>query len=246
MSLEGELVEAVVLVERDADNCRAGLYLLPFNTLKPRFPYTLLGLDHDATCLKLAHLSCVSFSRGTRITMSTGAQMPVEQLRAGDLVLTRDNGPQPLRWVGLRTVQAIGAFAPVVISAGTLSNTRDLVVSPDHRLFIYQRSDQIGAGQPDVLVKARHLVNGSTVRVRSGGYVDYFQVLLDSHHIIYAEGIAAESMLVDPRTRAALPGDAFGGSWPGHANSGPLGLELNKAALDRPDALQLLRRASRL
>ena len=40
-----------------------------------------------------------------------------------------------------------------------------------------------------------------------GGFVDYFQLLFDEHQIIYAEGIAAESLLIDPRTLAAVPED---------------------------------------
>ena len=66
----------------------------------------------------------------TRITMATGAQVPVEDLRPGDRILTRDDGPQPLRWIGQRTTRASGLFAPVLIRAGTLNNARDLVVAP--------------------------------------------------------------------------------------------------------------------
>ena len=55
------------------------------------------------------------------------------------------------------------------------------------------------------------LVNGDTVTRIEGGFVDYFQILFDAHHIIYAEGIAAESMLIDTRTQAALPDDLSGG-----------------------------------
>ena len=91
-----------------------------------------------------------------------------------------------------------------MIKAGTLNNTNDLWLSPDHRLFIYQRRDALGAGRSEILVKARHLVNGNTVTQQDGGFIDYFQLLFDQHEIIYAEGIAAETLLVDTRTRPAL------------------------------------------
>ena len=123
----------------------------------------------------------------------------------------------------------------------------DLVVSPDHRLFIYQRTDELGAGRAELLVKARHLVNGTTVRVAEGGFVDYYQLLFDSHQIIYAEGIAAESMLIDTRTRAILPEDlsnAMGEIIPGHSDLPHAGLDVSEPLLDRPDAAELLRRAS--
>ena len=99
----------------------------------------------------------------------------------------------------------MGEFALIGITKGALQNENDLLVSPDHRLFVYQREDKLGAGRSEVLLKVRHLVNGSTVYQRDGGFVDYFQLLFDDHQIIYAEGIAAESLLIDPRTRTAVP-----------------------------------------
>ena len=46
--------------------------------------------------------------------------VPVEMLAPGDLVCTRDDGPQPLRWTGSRTVPAEGKLAPVLIREGSL------------------------------------------------------------------------------------------------------------------------------
>ena len=57
----------------------------------------------------------------------------------GDRVLTSDDGVQAIRWIGVTTLRATGALAHIVIEAGALNNEHDLVVSPDHRLFIYQR-----------------------------------------------------------------------------------------------------------
>jgi hypothetical protein len=50
----------------------------------------------------------------------------------------------------------VGEFAPIVITKGALHNENDLPVSPDHRLFVCQREDKLGAGRSEVLVKVRH------------------------------------------------------------------------------------------
>lgn len=247
MAPDGQCPEALILVEVDDEGNAAAIYLLPLAPLVPRTDYALVGVDTCAARRKFAQVASVSFTRGTHITMMSGAQVAIEDLKVGDKVLTRDGGAQAIRWIGHSTVRATGDFAPIMIRAGTLNNANDLLVSPAHRLFIYQRTDRIGAGQSELLVKARHLINGDTVYVQDGGYVDYFQLLFDHHHIIYAEGIAAESMLVDPRTRPALPSDLLdrlGELMPQHARTHAHGLDVQKALLDRPDAIDLLRRAS--
>ncbi len=240
MAPDGSTSEALILVEVE-DQRAADIYLLPLASIEPGLGYRLVGLDRQAATKRLAEASCVSFTRGTRITMASGEQRPIEDVRPGDKVLTRDDGPQEVRWVGQTTLRATGSFAPVLIKEGALHNANDLLVSPDHRLFIYQRHDTLGAGRSEVLIKARHLINGTTVVQQDGGYIDYFQVLFDEHHIIYAEGIAAESLLIDPRTRAALP-DAL--TEKGHARRAHHSYEVEEAALANPDAVALLKRAS--
>ena len=246
MSPDGLTSDALVLVEVDPAQTIAAIYMLPLAPIQPKTDYTLVGMDRDSARRKFAQVACVSFTRGTNITMASGRQVPIEDLKVGDRVLTRDDGAQAIRWIGQSTTRAVGDFAPIVITAGALNNENDLVVSPDHRLFVYQRSDEIGAGQSEILIKARHLVNDETVYVQDGGFVDYFQILFDRHHIIYAEGIAAESLLVDPRTRPALPPELLeklGGLLPGHRRDNH-GLDVQRTLLDRPDAIELLRRAS--
>ena len=247
MSPDGSICDALLLVEVDAQGDVAQIYLLPFSALGSRVEYRLVGIDRTAAHTKFAQVACVSFTRGTHITLSSGAQRPVEELVIGDRILTRDDGVQTLRWIGTSTTRAVGEFAPIRIQAGTLNNTANLLVSPDHRLFIYQRTDQLGAGRAELLVKARHLVNGTTVTIDEGGFVDYFQLLFDSHQIIYAEGIAAESMLIDSRTRPVLPQDlsqSLGAHVPGHSDLPHAGLDVNEGLLRRPDAADLLKKAS--
>ncbi len=242
----GDTLEILVLVEVDNDGHVAQIYAAPLAPLNEKLPYRLVGIDRDAARLRMAQIACVSFSRDTRITLATGEQRSVQELQVGDRVLTRDDGAQELRWIGRLTMRAVGEFAPIRISAGTLNNAGDLMVSPDHRLFIYQRHDHIGAGRPELLVRARHLVNGDTVKIVEGGFVDYFQLLFDSHQIIFAEGISAETMQADQRTRPVLPKEvkqALKQPLPGHQNRHQA-YEVHENLLDRPDAVELLRRAS--
>lgn len=245
MSPSGAGSDAIILVETDAEDRIAEVYLLPLSRLDPRTPYRLVNMERGSARHKFAQVACLAFARGTHITLASGEQVRVENLRPGDRVLTRDDGAQPVRWVGQSTVRAEGDLAPIVIKAGTLNNSGDLIVSPNHRLFVYQRRDTIGAGRAELMVKARHLINGDSVYVMRGGFVDYFQILLDSHHILYAEGIAAESFLVEPRTKPVLPDELLAKiSQMIPQGTTAHGLDVQRALLARPDAIDLLRRAS--
>lgn len=243
----GGSVEILVMVEVDADNLIADIYLLPMAPLSAGVNYSLVRAEQDSARRKLALMACVSFARGTRITMATGMQKPIEELRPSDRILTRDDGVHELRWVGQSTSRAVGRMAPVLIRAGALNNAGDLLVSPDHRFLVYQRHDELGTGCPELLVRARDLVNGDTVVISEGGFVDYFQLLFDHHHIIYAEGIAAESMFLDSMTHSALPDEVqmrISPSKAPHQRRDGHGFEVHEALLNRPDAVGLLKRAS--
>ncbi len=206
MAPDGTTFEAMIFVEVE-DKMAIGIYMLPLADVYPKTDYRLVGMTREGSMKRLAQAASVSFTKGTHITKADGKQVPIEDLKPGDMILTRNNGPQELQWVGQDTTRAVGDFAPVLIRQGAMNNTRDLLISPDHRLFVYQRTDKLGAGRKQVMIKARHLVNGDTVVRQEGGFVDYYQLLFNNHYIVYAEGIAAESMLVDDRTSAALPGD---------------------------------------
>ena len=83
------------------------------------------------------------FTPGTLIATPRG-ETPVEELEAGDRVITRDNGIQEIRWIGAETLDCEGAapdphLRPVLIRAGALGNglpERDMLVSPNHRMLV--------------------------------------------------------------------------------------------------------------
>lgn len=242
MAPDSTTCEIIVLVELE-DGGVEGIYLLPLVALSEDTGYRLVGFDREVAARRFAEVACVSFCRGTHITLASGEQRRIEDLKVGDKVLTRDDGPQAIRWIGQTTLRAVGEFAPIVIRKGALHNENDLRLSPDHRIFVYQRRDRLGAGRAEVLVKARHLINGDTVVQEDGGFMDYFQLLFDQHEIIYAEGIAAESLLIDQRTRPALPADATARGR--HEYRAHLDYEVSERLLASGDAVEKLRRASR-
>jgi hypothetical protein len=179
------------------------------------------------------------------ITLADGRQSPIEALQPGDRVLTRDHGPQPVRWLGTATLRAIGAFAPIIITAGTLGNAGDLIVSPHHRIFLYQRQRKAGLNTSELLVQAKHLVDDERVFQREGGFVDYFSIVFDHHEIIYAEGVPAESLMVNDATLSRLPADLakdVKARFPGLAQVQHFGTEASRQLLDRMGRDSLIQR----
>lgn len=247
MTSDGHNIEAIVLVELTSDHHVQEIYLLPLAPLRKKTEYALVGKQQEGALTRFAQATCVSFTRGTHITLADGRQLAIEDLKIGDRVLTRDGGSQAVRWINQHTVRAVGDLAPVTIRAGVLNNLNDLVVSPEHRLFVYQRTDQIGAGRAELLVKARHLVNGESVFRQEGGFIDYFQLLFDRHHLIYAEGIAVESTLLDNTTTPALPQadiTQLSDLLTRHGESRHRDLDVQEKLLQHPDVVSLLRQAS--
>ncbi|MFD2175780.1 Hint domain-containing protein [Rhodobacter lacus] len=198
---EGDTVD-ILLIRHEATQA---LYALPLSPIIARVDYTLLEATDDPGDVRLSDLVCIAFTTGTMITMAGGAQRLIETLGPGDRVLTRDNGPQPVRLVAKTTLRALGSFAPVVISAGTLGNESDLIVAPHHRVFLYRRGAQRLGDTAEILVQAKHLVDGEHVWRREGGYVDYYALVFDHHEIVYAEGVPVESLQVSEAVLKLMP-----------------------------------------
>ena len=153
------------------------------------------------TQMDVADLGPPCFLPGTLIDTPDGLRK-IEEIREGDLVLTRDNGAQPVRWVSRRLARGSGEAAPVRIMAGAMSNTRDLIVSPQHRILVEGWRAELFFGEDELLVSAKHLVNGDTIHRLPSKEVTYLHLLLDRHEVIFAEGIATESF--DPAGELAL------------------------------------------
>jgi len=202
---DGSKAEVLVINNTTAgDGHGAVEYFLPMTPLTPDIDYTLIKADTDPGEFRYADYKCVCFARGTLIRLADGCEKRIEDLVSGDMVETQDHGAQPVRWVGGRTARAFGHLAPVVITTGALGNHSDLIVSQQHRILLSDWRAEVMLGSLEVLVRAKDLVNGETIYVRQGGVVEYFHILFDNHEIIFAEGIATESLHINRSTLDSL------------------------------------------
>lgn len=144
------------------------------------------------------------FTAGVRLLTAKG-QRPVEKIAVGDLVETADNGLQPVRWVGSRTLDAVDLAAapelrPIRIARGALGDglpKRDIMVSPQHRMLVRSAIAQRMFGADEVLVAAKHLVGLAGVSVADDvTEVTYLHLLFDRHEVVFAEGARSETLYV--------------------------------------------------
>ena len=166
------------------------------------FTYTVTdGTNTDTGMVTATSVPC--FVAGTMITTPDGEQA-VETLKPGDLVITQDDGPQPLRWIGTRNVAATGDFAPIGIRANTFGTHGEVLVSPLHRVLVRDTLAELLFGEPEVLIAAKDLINDASVTRREGGQVTYVHLLFDRHQVITSEGLQTESFLPGPQTTKSL------------------------------------------
>lgn len=140
------------------------------------------------------------FTVGTQI-MTPNGNVQIETLRPGDMVTTRDNGPQAVVWIGQRHVghqelRANPNLRPIRISAGLYANENPLLISPQHGVLL-----QASNGSDQQLVRAAHLerLHGGKVRVAFGvREVTYVHVLFEKHQVVFTDGVASESFYPGP------------------------------------------------
>ncbi|MEO0938209.1 MAG: Hint domain-containing protein [Pseudomonadota bacterium] len=143
----------------------------------------------------------ICFTPGTRIATPDGLR-PIEELEAGSRVITKDSGAQPIEWIGSRRMTGARLFAmpalrPVRIEAHALGGDRpdeSLLVSPEHRMLVKGDIARDLFNEPEVLVAAKDLIDGTNIavdlKVRE---VTYIHLLLPRHEVIWANGVETES-----------------------------------------------------
>ncbi len=160
------------------------------------------------------------FTQGTRID-TPGGPVPVERLRQGDPVLTRDHGAQPVLWHTSSVVPGMGRAAPVAIAPGVFTSEEALTLSAQHRVLVCSPTAALAFGADEVLVPIKALVDGRRIVRRTEGLMHYHHLLFEHHEIIRANGVWCESLLlgdylpetIGPAARAEFEA-LFGGPMP--------------------------------
>jgi hypothetical protein len=202
MAADGVRAEVLVLRPGPDDGASPRPLLLPLQPLIPGIDLTLIRIDLPPGPCRLPDLACGMLGRGSRVLLADGTPRRVEALRPGDRVLTRDHGAQPLHWAGQATLRAAGPLMPVAIARGALGAAGDLLIGPHSRLFLCRRA---GLAPSGALVQARHLLDEPGIRMHEGGLAEYVVLVFAAHEIIYAEGLAVESLQVTPAVVERLP-----------------------------------------
>lgn len=141
------------------------------------------------------------FVKGTRIRTGTGERL-VEELAVGDLLTTLSGEAKPIKWVGKTCIERNDEgqwnrmHVPVKLAQGALDGhlpERDLYVSGAHCFLI-----------DGMLIPAAQLVNDRSI-TRCSEYaadtLELFHVELEEHHVLFAEGAPAESLLATAESR---------------------------------------------
>ena len=136
------------------------------------------------------------FLKGTKIETAEG-ERKIEDLAIGDLLPTMFGRLRPIQWIGRYPIKRSDPSKPWVKDALPVRIARsalapevphtDLFVTGGHALFI-----------DGVLVPAELLINGTTVtrdEAREYDELEFFHVKLESHDVIYAEGVPAETLI---------------------------------------------------
>jgi len=138
----------------------------------------------------------------------------IELVRAGDLVVTRDNGLQPVRMVWKRRVTAAdmtenNALAPVRLkprAIGPMMPAQDLCLAMEHRILMpgYRVLGQDRS--KSCLIEVADIAGSS-----DGAYVDrssaeltFVTLVFDNHQVFPVNGLPVESFLPTPANVAAL------------------------------------------
>ena len=119
--------------------------------------------------------------------------LPIEALRAVGLGKTANTGLQTLVWTGHATIDGRSDMAPIRFKAGSIGNYQDLHVSPQHCMVRTSWEAELHFGSPEHLVAAKFLVNEAQITVAPRDRVTYY-LLCECHEVIFAEGIATESL----------------------------------------------------
>ena len=232
-------------IEIDGQLC---LYM-PSDLLSPGTDYAealpLSLPSRAATPEEIAVLPCLG--TGTMIATAEGPA-PIDWLRPGDRVLTRDNGYQPILWLGQHTMprRAPPETRPLLLAAecfGAALPERDVMLSPGTGVLLAGHELELWFGESEMFARACHALP----KAEAGpGRQQMYSLLLATPEVILAEGMWVSSVHADAGYLALLPDRIRGSIGPrvarGHAEPVRAWLDDWEVAMFRRERLARARR----
>ncbi len=173
--------------------------------LSPSSTYSDTSPGHGVGAFHYASASMPPcYAPGTLIGTPDGLRK-VETLAPGDLVMTLDHGPQVIRWThsGDQPLEEVDVDTkPVLIAAGALGKglpSQDLIVSPQHRMFVGRHGQLDGWFKSEAFAPAKSLTALPGIRhMKSKQSITWIHFACDQHEVVTANGCLSESLLLGP------------------------------------------------
>ncbi|MDN3711150.1 Hint domain-containing protein [Paracoccus cavernae] len=169
--------------------------------------------DGDGTTdVGFIKIDITCFAKGTMIQTDYG-YVAIEDLTINSAVATKDNGLQPIRWLGSRMLDAETLaqnrnLHPIRIRANAIGAGipfRDLLVSPQHRILVRSKIAQRMFGADEVLVAAKQLLQIEGIEIATDvAEVEYFHMLFDRHEVVISNGAETESLYTGAEALKAI------------------------------------------
>lgn len=143
---------------------------------------------------------------GTMIATDEGPQ-PIDWLRPGDRVLTRDNGYQQLLWLGSHTMprRAPAETRPLLLEEGCFGPglpERNLLASPGTGILLAGQELELWFGESEMFAQTRH----AAPEAASGtGRQPLYSLLFATPEVILAEGMWVSAVHADAAYISLLP-----------------------------------------
>lgn len=209
LELEGVGVVTGWYIEIELDDGSKDVYFVPTDGTIPEDGILAedvdLGGDQQGNVEDLNPV-VPCFVKGSLIRTKKG-EVPVELIKPGDMVITRDSGYQSVRWVGRKDLTpsdlvTYQSLRPILIAKGCFGNDvpdRDLLVSPNHRVLLFNQAARLHFGDAEVLVAAKHLLSRAGIQVSKTERISYIHLMFDKHELIWSQGAWTESFCPGPQ-----------------------------------------------
>jgi len=161
---------------------------------------TFISQDPDQGDVNFENTQVVCYAPDTMIETALGPRQ-ADELRPGDMVLTLDDGYCPITWVRAddRSLDGVSDDErPILIAAHALGAglpKRDLIVSPQHRIFVGGHGQLEQHFPQEALVPAKALTGLPGIRAMRGKRsITWVHFALQRHHVVRANSVLSESL----------------------------------------------------